>query len=279
VTLTVFLAALASAFLHAAWNALARRRPDPGNALAAVVVMAGVTSLPVGLYAGLPPPAAIKWLVLGAVFNLGTMRALMATYRRTPFAVGYPIVRGMAPLSVTLIGFALFGDRLGPVALLGVAFITAGVLLLAETARRGARFDRLGLALAMVAGLFNACFIVTDVQGVRASGDPLPYGFAVCVLNSVTMLAMLAVEGRRLHGLMKGNLGFGFYASILSTGSYLLVLYGFAHGPTGAVSALRETSVFFGLMLASVMLRERVGPLRWIAAGLAMLGAVAIRLS
>lgn len=278
-TPTVFLAAIASAFLHALWNAAARRRPDPGNALASVVVMAAVTSIPVGLYAGLPPAAAIKWLVLGAAFNLCTMRALMATYRRTPFAIGYPIVRGMAPLSVTLIGFVLFGDRLSALALVGIGFITAGMLLLAESARRGARFDRTGLLLALAAGLFNACFIITDVQGVRASGDPLPYGFAVCVLNGGTMLAMLAVEGRRVSGLMKGNLLFGFLASTLSTGSYLLVLYGFAHGPTGAVSALRETSVFFGLVLAALLLRERVGPLRWIAAGLAVVGAAAIRLS
>jgi drug/metabolite transporter (DMT)-like permease len=280
VTLAVFLAALASAMLHAAWSAATRLRADPGNALASVVVMAGVTAIPVGLYAGLPPPSAIKWLIGGAIFNLLTMRTLMATYRRTPFAVGYPIVRGMAPLSVTLISFVLLGDRMSPIALVGVGLISAGVLMLAESARRGEKFDRTGLALALASGFFNACFIITDVQGVRTSGDPLPYGFAVCIVNSLTMLGMLAVEGRRVTGLMmKGNMFFGLLASTLSTGSYLLVLYGFAHGPTGAVSALRETSVFFGLLLAAFMLRERVGPMRWIAAALAMLGAVAIRLS
>jgi drug/metabolite transporter (DMT)-like permease len=279
VTLAVFLAALSSAMLHALWNAAARRRPDPGNGLASVVVMAGVASIPVGLYAGLPPPSSIKWVVGSTVFNLLTMRALMATYRRTPFAVSYPIVRGMAPLSVTLISYFLLRERMSPGALVGVGLISAGVLLLAESARRGARFDRTGLLFALAAGFFNACFIITDVQGVRTSGDALPYGFAVGIANSLTMLAMLALEGRRVTGLMKGNVGFGMFAGVLSTGSYLLVLYGFAHGPTGAVSALRETSVFFGLLLAAFMLRERVGALRWTAAALAMLGAVAIRLS
>jgi drug/metabolite transporter (DMT)-like permease len=279
VTVTVFLAALASALLHALWNAAARTRRDPGNGVASVVVMAGITALPIGAYAGLPPLSAVKWLVLGAIFNLLTMRTLMATYRRMPFAVGYPIVRGMAPLSVTLISYFLLGDSMPLLALFGIALITSGMLMLAETARRGARFDRTGLLLALASGLFNACFIITDVQGVRTSGDPLPYGVAVCVVNGVTMLAMLAIEGRRLTGLMKGNVGFGALASLLSTSSYLFVLYGFAHGPTGAVSALRETSVFFGLVLAALVLRERVGPLRWIAAGLAVSGAAAIRLA
>ncbi|MFO1149658.1 MAG: DMT family transporter [Alsobacter sp.] len=278
-TLAVFLAALASAMLHALWSAATRLRADPGNALASVVVMAGVSAIPVGLYAGLPPVAAFKWLIGGAILNMLTMRTLMATYRRTPFAVSYPIVRGMAPLSVTLISYVLLGDRMGPFALVGVGLISAGVLMLAESARRGEKFDRTGLLLALASGFFNACFIITDVQGVRTSGDPLPYGFAMCIVNSVTMLAMLAAEGRRVTGLMKGNMVFGLLAGALSTGSYLLVLYGFVHGPTGAVSALRETSVFFGLLLAAFMLRERVGLLRWVAAGLAMLGAVAIRLS
>jgi drug/metabolite transporter (DMT)-like permease len=279
VTLTIFLAALGSAVLHALWNAAARMRPDPGNGLASVVVMAGVLGVPLMAVVGPPPLAAVKWLLLGAGINLLTMRALMATYRRTPFAVGYPIVRGMAPLNVTLLTWLFLGDTISPLAVGGIAAITAGMLLLAESARRGAKFDRVGLAMAIAAGFCNALFVLTDVQGVRVSGDPLTYGAATCVVNSLTMLGMLAFEGRRVTGLLRGNIRFGLLASFLSTGSYLLVLYGFASGPSGPVSALRETSVFFGLILAGLMLREPVGPLRWTAAGLAVIGAGLIRLS
>lgn len=275
----MFLAALGSAMLHALWNAAARRRPDPGNGLASVVVMAGVTGLPLMAIAGLPSLASVKWLLLGATINMLTMRAIMATYRRTPFAVGYPIVRGMAPLNVSLLTWLLLGEALPPLAIAGIAAITGGMLLLAESARRGAKFDRIGLLMALVAGLCNAAAVMSDVQGVRVSDNALAYGAGGCIANSITMLVVLAVEGRRVTGLLKGNVLFGLLTSILSTGSYLLVLYGLANGPPGPVSALRETSVFFGLILASLVLRERVGPLRWCAAGLAVAGAALIRLS
>ena len=113
-TLIVFLAGLASAVLHAAWNAAARMRPDPGHAVAAVVMLSGVVATPFAFVWGFPPAAAWKWVALGMVFNMLTMRALMATYRRLPFAVGYPMVRGIAPLGVSLIGWSLVGETLTP---------------------------------------------------------------------------------------------------------------------------------------------------------------------
>jgi drug/metabolite transporter (DMT)-like permease len=278
VTPLVFAAALLSALLHALWNAAARSRPEPGLALACVVITAGCLTAPGLLWLGLPPGKALVWLGLGAAFNLVTMRAMMATFRRTPFALGYPLVRGVAPLGVTLIGWAAFGDRVSAPAFAGIVAISTGVLLLAASARRGERVDRVGVGLAILAGFANALFVVTDAQGVRATGDPLVYGFAVSVVNGITMAALLTLEGPGLRRAYKGNLAFSAVASVMSNGSYLLVLYGFTHGPIGAVSALRELSIFFGVVIAAVWLREPVGWMRWTAALVALGGVAAIRL-
>ncbi len=278
-TLIVFLAGLASAVLHAAWNAAARMRPDPGHAVASVVILSGVVATPFAFVWGLPPPAAWKWVALGMVFNMLTMRALMATYRRLPFAVGYPMVRGIAPLGVALIGWSLFGETLTPFAMAGIAAISVGVLMLGESARRGAKVDRAGLGLALFAGVANACFVITDTQGVRLTGDPLIYAFTVCIVNGASMAAMLAIEGMNLPKMMRSEWRFGIVACLVSTSSYMFVLYGFAHGPAGAVSALRETSLFIGMLLAATVLHEKVGVLKWAAAAAAVGGAVLIRLS
>ncbi|PSC04825.1 hypothetical protein SLNSH_12125 [Alsobacter soli] len=277
-TLTVFAAALLSAFLHAFWNALARSRPEPGYALATVVITAGVVMAPGVVWLGLPPPRALAWLAVGAACNLVTMRAMMATFRRTPFALAYPLVRGVAPLGVTLIGWLAFGDRVSPLAFVGIVAISLGVLLLAESARRGERFDRLGFALAILAGCTNALFVVSDAQGVRAAGDPIQYGCAVSVANAVTMAILLTLEGPGLRRAYKRGVGFSVLACLMSNASYLLVLYGFTHGPVGAVAALRELSIFFGVLLAAVGLKEPVGWLRWTAAMVALGGVVVIRL-
>lgn len=274
----VFAAALLSAFLHAAWNAAARSRPEPGLALAAVVITAGFLMLPGVLWLGLPPPRALMWLGLGTAFNLVTMRAMMATFRRLPFALGYPLVRGVAPLGVTLIGWLAVGERVTPITFVGIVAISLGVLLLALSARRGERLDKVGIGLAMLAGLANALFVVTDAQGVRIAGDPIQYGCAVSVANAITMAALLTIEGPGVRRAYKGNLGFSSLACLMSNGSYLLVLYGFTHGPVGAVAALRELSIFFGVLIAAVGLKEPVGWLRWTAALVALAGVAVIRL-
>ena len=50
----VFLAALASAIMHAVWNAAAHRRPDPGQGLAVVLYAASLAAVPLLMITGLP---------------------------------------------------------------------------------------------------------------------------------------------------------------------------------------------------------------------------------
>ena len=94
---SVFLAAMASAVLHAAWNAAARRRSDPGQGLAVVLYASSLVSVPLLIVTGLPARDAWPWLLCGLAANLVSARALMGAYRRAPFTVSYPITRGLTP--------------------------------------------------------------------------------------------------------------------------------------------------------------------------------------
>ena len=61
------------------------RRPHaagPGPCCRLGGILSGVVATPFAFVWGLPPAAAWKWVALGMVFNMLTMRALMATYRR-----------------------------------------------------------------------------------------------------------------------------------------------------------------------------------------------------
>ncbi len=49
--------------------------------------------------------------------------------------------------------------------------------------------------------------------------------------------------------------------------------------PIAAVAALRETSIFFVMLMSAVFLKEKVTGFRLLGAGLIVLGAVALRLS
>ncbi len=275
-SLLVFLCGLASALCHAVWNALARSRPDPAPIMMAVVVVNGAISVPGLVVAGLPATDAWGWIAAGTVFNVMTVRALMEAYRRIPFALAYPLVRGIAPLFVTAIGLFLLGDVPTPIAGAGVVAVSIAVMMLAASAR-GGKADKKGLLLAFAAGLSNAAFVLTDARGARL-GDPFAYAFGQAAVSGVVLWLVGRWEGGRPLSALRTQTGIVLVCSTISMGGYLFALYGLAHGPAGAVSALRETSIFIGVLLAAVMLKERVGLLRWAAALTALGGVVLIRL-
>jgi len=65
--------------------------------------------------------------------------------------------------------------------------------------------------------------------------------------------------------------------SVLTLGSYGIVLWAMTVASIPAVAALRETSVVFAALLGALLLKERMG--RWRIAGaiLVALGAASIR--
>ena len=56
-------------------------------------------------------------------------------------------------------------------------------------------------------------------------------------------------------------------------GGYGLVLWAQTFAPIAQVTALRETSVVFGALIAFLFLRERLGLRRWLGALIVALGA------
>ena len=62
-------------------------------------------------------------------------------------------------------------------------------------------------------------------------------------------------------------------------GSYGLALWAMTQAPLAVVAALRETSILFGALIAAIFLKERVTPLRVLAACGIAAGAILLRLA
>ena len=275
-----FLAALMSAIAHASWNAAARSRADSSAAVTATVTMAGVISIPALFWIGVPPTEAWPWLALGIIFNTVTLRILVAIYRMMPFAMAYPMLRGTIPLAVTGFNIALLPIGLPSLlGVIGILMVSCGVILLGFSGRRQEKIGWKPIALAVLGGITAAAYVITDVKGIAATGDPLVYGVGAAIINAIAMPLFLRANGTSFSRIMNGQLLFGFFASFVSMGSYVLFLYALSHGPIGAASAMRETSVLFALGISMVMLKEKVGALRWTACGLAFAGAALLRLA
>ena len=63
-----------------------------------------------------------------------------------------------------------------------------------------------------------------------------------------------------------------------SIGSYAIALWAMTRAPVASVAALRETSVLFATVLATVMLKERFGLQRAAGAVVIVGGVMALRL-
>ncbi len=280
-SLTVFLVALLSAILHAIWNAATRTRPDPGTAYAAVVVMAGIVSLPIIAIFGLPGWEVWPYATVATVINLATTRLIMTTHRQLPFSVAYPVMRGISPVIVTLAGVVLLGDRIpNAVTFAGILFISVAVMLLAQSGQtRGEKANVRGLILAIASGVGLALFTLLDARAARLSGNAIGYAAMMAIVIAVSTPVMLAFEGVWPKHFLKGNVAFGLIVSCISTLSYILAVWGLTHGPVGPVAALRETSVLFAMAIAAFMLKERLGWRRILAAFIAVGGIGLLRLA
>jgi len=274
----VFLTALGSAVLHAGWNAAARRRSDPGEGLAVVLYAASLAAVPLLMITGLPTRVAWPWLGGGLVANIISARTLMAAYRRAPFAVSYPITRGLTPPLVAVAAAVVTAEVPSKHALLGIAAVSLALLVLAGRALRLGETPLSGVLLAAVSSVFAAGYVFTDAQGVRAAGSVWAYGFTIPLINGIALGGLSAAEGRPPWRLPWGEWRFGFRACLVSYTSSLLVLFAFTHGPTGPVAALRETSVLFAVGFAAWMLAERVGRMEWLSAVIAVIGIALLRL-
>ncbi len=276
---TAFLAVLLSALLHASWNAWVKRRDDPHAALASCVIGAAAPALLVLLVVGLPPPVVLPWLAGAAAMTVIGMTMTARAYAAGDFAVIYPLLRGTVPLILALAAPLLFAEALPVLRLLGVIAVSAGIAALAwASVWRGARLGLAAISFALAAALAAACYVLVDARAARLGQAPIAYAATATVVNAAAMAAFERLRGRRVRAMLRRNAAVAFGGGTISSSSYLLFVWALAHAPVALAAALRESSILFAVLIAIVLLKERIEAARLGAIGLVLLGVVLIRL-
>jgi drug/metabolite transporter (DMT)-like permease len=274
-----FIAVLASALLHATWNAIARSGPEPGDVLASGVMASGLISIPCLLWFGLPSPESLPWLFGGVIINTIGIRLAMAAYRSASFGLAYPVMRAGIPLLTLPIGVVILGEWPRPAGVVGVLLIASALIMLAFAARRSARAEMRGLGYALLAAFAGAGYVTADAGGVRLSGNIFGYAFLVALGNAMALGAMYVVERRNPLVMFARYARLGFTISAFSTSSFLLYVWVVSQTPVALAAALREISVLFAVGIAQYVLKEEVSRYQWLAAALAVAGVIAIRMA
>jgi len=217
-------------------------------------------------------PAALGWGLAAGVFGgLG----LVCFYRGLaigPMSIVAPVAACGAVVPV-LFAFAL-GRAPGALALIGIAAALGGVVLvsLPSEGHAASGDPRAALPVALGAALSFGLFFVFLDRGQAAGGPPLWVVAAARVGSLALLLGMVAV-GRRGLGWPGRRAPVVGLVGVVDTGANVLFTYAAASGNLGVVSVLGSMYPVVTVLLARLVLAERLSRPQTAGVGLALAGA------
>ncbi|MDH4566238.1 EamA family transporter [Pseudomonas sp. BN414] len=277
---SVFLLVITAAALHAGWNALLKIGLDRFLTASLIQIAAGLVALLALPFVAFPRPEAWPWIVLSALFHIGYNIYLARAYQHGDLGQAYPLARGSSPLMVAALSVLLLGDRLAPGELVGLLVLVGGILLMAVRGGRGKEPIHASLlGSALMTALFIAGYTLSDATGARRNGDALSYSMWLFAVNALVMVVVVAIiRGARTFLQLGPYWRGGLAGGAMSLAAYSIAIWAMTRAPVALVSALRETSVLFALLIGAVLLKEPLPPIRLLACGVIAAGVALLRL-
>jgi drug/metabolite transporter (DMT)-like permease len=276
---------LLAALCHAAWNLQAKRAAASRHFVwlySAASLVVWTPLVLVVLLRQLPHLGVAQYLALAgtAVLHLLYSLSLQAGYRAADLSIVYPLARGSGPLFSFAGAVLLFGERPGPLAILGLLLIMAGIVLVANLHRALRRSALPGLMWGTVTGACIAAYTLNDGWAVKVLAvSPFLIDFSgncfrVLVLSHQALAARdeLAAEWRayRVPVLTVATLG---------PLGYILVLFAMRTAPISHVAPTRELATLVGTWFGARLLGEQAAAQRLAGALCIVAGVVSLALS
>jgi drug/metabolite transporter (DMT)-like permease len=232
----------------------------------------GLLALLVGAVIIRPPLPGTAAIALGLVAGVAGVAGLGALYRGMSIgSMGLVTsLAGSGSLALPLVAGALLGATVGPLQLLGVA-CAAG----AAAAASGASTDELGRRSLLLAGAaavsFGAWYVLLDLAA--RNGDPLWALVFSRAGSSAIAAAVVAVRG---FDPSRVPVAIVVVAGLFDVGGNVLYVVAREQMHLGLAAALVGVYPIVTMLLARVLLGERLSRLGQLGVGLALLGIVLI---
>lgn len=278
---------------------LAARRIGPLRTTA-VGAVAGLALLLVALpvVGGVWSAAAVGWGALSGVVGTVAVALLYACLAIGPMSILSPLtalVSALVPLTWGLLG----GDRFEPVGYVAIGLALVAVILVGFVPEKGAvRPTPRALGMAVAAGAMIGVFLILLDQTPPESGVvPLIANRVANAAVMWTVVAVVVARARRAVPVAAGGAralpqrpggemrleprGAGVAAAggVLDATANLLILIALRLGDLATVSVLTALYPAGTILLAAVVLRERVAPVQWVGLVLAIVAAALLALS
>ena len=256
--LTVFIAVILAAFLHAVWNAMVKKGDNKYVSLTAIVLGHVPISIIVIFFTPIISVQSLPYIFISAIFLTGYEWCLLSAYRLEDYTKVYPIARGTAPIFIVTLSLLLFGVSISKFELMGILAISFGIIILSFQNNRN--FKNYSAAVyALSTGLFISFYSISDGYGGRVSDSPLNYTAWLMILNAVIFSILLIImnKPRVIKKVLNEEKKILFIGGTLSFTVYAAVVWAFTQAPVPLVAALRETSIIFSLLIGSLFLKEK----------------------
>lgn len=175
------------------------------------------------------------------------------------------LLGNLATVFVSFGAWALFGERLTRIYLLGLAVTIAGAVVLMGDSLSLSREHFLGDALSLVTALFYAAYVLILAQLRRRFSTATIMGWSTLVSAlAILPVAILSGEALAAPSLAGWALLLGF-ALVSQAGGQGMVAYALAHLPAGFSSVAMLVQPVAAAIIAWFVLDEALGP--WQATG------------
>ncbi len=188
------------------------------------------------------------------------------------------IIASSMPLIVAALGWAVFRDKLTPLALTGLVLGFAGVALIMGTRISGG-VDLIGIALCVIAAL--ALAVATLTVRTASGGGNLLMVVGLQMIVGAVVLAPFGIAFETLEVTWSWQLVAAFIYTTLIPGLAATWVWFALVGRIGPVraSTFHFLNPFFGVTIAALLLGEELGPLDVIGVAIVTVGILAVQLA
>lgn len=276
--LDVFLLVLCAAIVHAIWNAIVKASTDRRSSLETMFGTQGIASLCLMPFVSVPLPDCWAYMAGSSVLSAAYVHFLQRAYRVGDFSQVYPLARGVSPMLVALASVFILKEEISTSGQIAVLLVSVGIVSLSLSRGADGLRDPRPVLWALGTSCFIACYSVIDGIGARISGSPHGYMVYGSLLTSAMVLAFLRFMKRepRPPLTFRANRN-GIAAGLMSYAAAWIAIWAMTKAPLPLVSALRETSVVFAVVIGITVFKERVRLARMASIAMTLAGTVLLK--
>lgn len=271
---------LISALTHALVGAIMKRSNDKLVLRGILGATSFVIATPLALLLPFPPWEVLKIMLLGVAIHFVYHLAQAAAFTKGDMSIVYPVMRGFAPALAAVFAFLFLKESLSLIEMAGLSIVVAALIGFGWPQKIKIKGSAAAMLFALFCGLLTAIYTVIDAYGMRIAPHRFAFIAWFFVIEGLGISLIVGfIKRHNLKARITKDLRGGIMAGLLGLVTYTTALYAFSLAPIAGLAAMRETSVIFGAVLATIWLKEAFGFRRIVLAIILAFGLVLMHMS